>query len=346
MKTRTKLAIILLTIMIVLPNTLRNTSSEMTTKISTNDVTILVLLDFNFGANYLPILSQFEEFGWTVETAAPAATITGCEYNSAEFQADYLFSEISDATTYDCINILPGSSHDNLMANQDSILNKIKTASNAGVIISAWCRAVRVMAAADVIDGLNVTGHSDYASEYIAAGGDFYSASPPIISGNIVTVSATQFYLREMYIAMTQAIGCYEDDAPVLGIVEVQSFANLSRLLTVNIVDESELTVVKAILTLVSSDDDPPPPSTITLTLLGPDLDNNYSVFFTETSQGVYTVDLEITDLFWNEYIYEDITTVNVGVSAEASLGFIIPLISFPILVGIILIKRKKKIND
>ena len=325
------------------PKTKIDTTSEVSTNIDTNDVTILVLLDFNFGANYLPIISQFEEFGWAVTTAAPAATITGCEYNSAEFQADYLFSEISDATTYDCINILPGSSHDNLMVNQDSILNKIKTASDAGVIISAWCRAVRVLAAADVINGQNVTGHSSYASEYIAAGGDFYSTVPPIISGNIVTCGSTQYYLREMYITMTQAIGCFENDAPVIGVVDVQSFANLSRLLTVNIVDESVLTEVKAILNLVSSGDDPPPPpSTITLTLLGPDIGNNYSVFFIETSQGVYSVDLEITDLFWNEYVFEDITTINVGASAEASLGFLIPIISFPIFVSIVLIKKKK----
>jgi hypothetical protein len=325
-------SIIVLSLLIVFPKNLSDTSSEVITNIDTNDVTILVLLDFDFGANYLPILSQFEEFGWTVTTAAPAA--------------DYLFSEISDATIYDCINILPGSSHDNLMANQDSILNKIKTASDAGVIISAWCRAVRVLAAADVVDGLNITGHSDYASEYVAAGGDFYSNSPPIISGNLVTVSSTQVYFREMYIAMTQAIGCYENTPPVIGIVEVQSFANLSRLLTINIIDESVLTEVKAVLELISSEADPPPPATITLTLLGPDAENNYSVFFTETSQGEYSVDLEITDLFWNEYLFEDITTISVGSSAEASFGYLIPIISFPLIVSIILIIRRKKVNE
>ncbi|MGC9781013.1 MAG: DJ-1/PfpI family protein [Candidatus Heimdallarchaeota archaeon] len=340
MKIRTFLTIILLSIMIIFPNAIKNMPNGVTTKISTNDVTILVLMDNNFGANYLPILNQFDEFGWTVDTAGPVETLTGCEYNSAEFEVDYLFSEIS-TSAYDCINILPGSSHENLMANQNNILNKIKTASDTGVIISAWCRAVRVLAAANVINGKNVTGHSDYASEYAAAGATFFSNVSPIISGNIVTCSSTQFYLREMYIAMTQAIGCYEDTEPVIGIIEVQTFENLSRLLTVNITDESRLRDVKAILNLISSDDDTLPPP-IALTLQDPEMDNNYSVLFAEPDDGLYSVDLKITDLFWNEYLYTNITTIVVGDINKLSLGIIITIISFPIFVCIVLIKRKK----
>jgi len=114
-------------------------------------------------------------------------------------------------------------------------------------------------------------------------------------------------------------------------------------MLTVNIVDESTLTEVKAILELTSSDSDPPPPATKTLTLIGPDPENNYSIMFTEPSHGFYSVDLEITDLFWNEYTFNDITTIEVGVSAEASIGFIVTLISFPIIASIIIITKKKK---
>ncbi len=342
MNKRTIVVIFLLSFVIVFPNIIPKEGLGISSSVDPNDVTILVLLDFNFGANYVSILNQFEAFGWTVTTAAPAATITGCEYNSVEFNADLLFSEISAVTSYDCVNVMPGSSHDNLMANQDSILNTIKTASDAGVIISGWCRAVRVLAAANVISGENVTGHSDYAAEYIAAGADFYSNSPPIISNNIVTVSSTQFYMKEMFIAMTHAIGCYENNAPVLGLIDVQSFANNSRLLTVNIVDESILTEVKAILELTSSDSDPPPLATKTLTLSGPDAENNYTIMFTESSHGFYSVDLEITDIYWNEFTFNNITTIEVGVSAEASIGFIVVLISFPVIATLIIIRKKK----
>ncbi|NHJ86073.1 MAG: DJ-1/PfpI family protein [Asgard group archaeon] len=343
MEKRFYLSIFLILFVIGLPIT-KNSTSYITTDIHTTEVSILCIMDFDCGANYLALFNQFNVFGWTIVTVGPATTITGCEYNSVEFEVDYLYSEISDLTEYDCINIMPGNSHENLMANQDSILNKIKSASDAGVIISAWCRAVRVLAAADVINGTDITGHEDYSAEYAAAGATFHSNVPPIISGNIVTCGSTQFYLREMFITMTQAIGCYENNAPVIGVIDVQEFTNLSRLITINIVDENVLTEVKVVLTLVTSGN-PSPPSTKTLILADPDLDNNYTALFTESNYGVYNVDLVITDLFWNKFTFEDITTIEVGISAEASLEFIYVIVVLPFFMGILMIIRKRNLK-
>lgn len=320
-----------------------NISAISTKAINTHNVKVLVLMDNGFGYSYQTLFTQFEKFGWDIDIAGPTATISGCEFNSVDLNVDMLFSEISDVTSYHCVNIMPGSSHVNLMSNQDSILDTIKTASDAGVIISAWCRAVRVLAAADVINGKNVTGNDDYASEYIAAGATYYSTYPPIISDNIVTMTGTQAYMREMFIAMVHAIGCFEDNAPILSNISIITFDNLSRLLVVHIEDESGVSEVKAILNLNSTSYDPTPPPTMNIELIDLEDNNTFSAIVFQENHGFYTVDLEVKDIFWNVFNYYEITTIEVGISAAATINVVIAISSFALLSVIFLMEKKRK---
>jgi hypothetical protein len=89
------------------------------------------------------------------------------------------------------------------------------------LIVSAWCRAVRVLAAADVIDGKDVTGHADYQAIYESAGATFHELVPPIIDGNIVTGVRSRFYRTEMCEAIAASLGVYEEYAPIISHTEI-----------------------------------------------------------------------------------------------------------------------------
>ncbi|MFW9925105.1 MAG: DJ-1/PfpI family protein [Candidatus Thorarchaeota archaeon] len=337
-----KIILISITVIFLVNCTLLTTESLFTTEINTNEVKILVLMDNNFGANYIGILSQFEKFGWDVTVAGPTETISGCEYNSVNYDVDILFSEITNIASYHCVNIMPGSSHVNLMADVGSILSKISSASSAGLIISAWCKAVRVLAAADVIDGEDVTGDSEFAVECMAAGATFHENSPPIISGNIVTVSSTQLYLNEMYLAMSQAIGCYETTDPVIENLLIIPNENGSTLLQVTVTDESGISEVIAILDLISSKDESAP-AIITLELEKIGTSNNFSIIISSEVLGKYSITIEATDVFWNEASIQQVTTVEFG--KKAGIEIISLLNSIVIFMSIKIIQRNKKNN-
>ena len=184
---------------------------------SQDSVEILLILDNDYGANYHFIRTIFERYGWSITTTALTENVTPCVYQEPEITitVDVLLTDIPDVSVYDAISIMPGSSHELLRTNQTA-LDFISEANASGIVVSAWCRAVRVLAAADVIDGKNMTGHIDYESEYIAAGGNFFSEGPPIIDGNLVTTRRSRFYRDEMCAAIADAIGVYEPDPPVL----------------------------------------------------------------------------------------------------------------------------------
>ena len=177
-------------------------------------VEILLLMDHGYGGNVPFIINILERFEWSITTAGLTENLTSCDYLGDEvFTVDMLITEVSDLTEFDIVSIMPGDSHDLLRTNQTS-LNLISSAVDQGLVVSAWCRGVRVLAAADVIDGRNITGNADYVTEYEAAGATFNELVPPIIDGNIVTGVRSRYYRDEMCEAIATAAGVYETDAP------------------------------------------------------------------------------------------------------------------------------------
>ncbi len=157
------------------------------------------------------MLTQFDDFGWVISTAGLTESLSRCTYalsnGALPMTTDMLVSDITDVTEYDIICLTPsGNGLENLM-NDPATLQLLNDAANAGKVVAAWCRAVRVLAAADLINGLNVVGHLDYQSEYEAAGATFIgNDNPPIIQGNIVTGVRSLYYRDEMCDAMARAV--------------------------------------------------------------------------------------------------------------------------------------------
>ncbi len=167
-------------------------------------VEALLLLGRNYGANYYLATDKFDEFGWNSTVAGLTETIQPCPIYAGPLgcppiTADILFTDLSDFSSYDCLVIM-SSSHaagnpcGDILANE-AALDLVAQALNEGLVVAAWCTGVRVLAAADIIDGLQVTGNPNYQAEYEAAGAIYLgSGTPPVTDERIVTCTRGQYY--------------------------------------------------------------------------------------------------------------------------------------------------------
>ena len=131
----------------------------MNTIAAATDIDILLLMDHEYGSSCTHIIERFIAYGWSVTIASTNETLTPY-YCGPTITPDMLISEIDDVTEYDAISIMPGHGHE-IMRTDETALTLIRDAVDAGLIVSAWCRAVRVLAAADVLDGKNITSLID-----------------------------------------------------------------------------------------------------------------------------------------------------------------------------------------
>ncbi len=230
-------------------------STEATTIIANdNEVKILLLLDHNFGANYFEIRTIFEDqFGWNVTTVALEKTVTHCVYHTTDLDVDVTIDNLIQLSSYDCLSIMPGSSHTDLIAST-AAKSLINSAVSNGLVVSGWCKAVRVLAAADVIDGKNVTGNTEYESEYVAAGATFFEMSPPIIDGKLVTSVRSRFYRMDTCLAIAQVIGCFESTSPTHFSTEAIP-TETGYTIKSNVTDESGVLSVEVKFTSIDEND-------------------------------------------------------------------------------------------
>jgi hypothetical protein len=279
------------------------------TEPSQDSVEILLLMDHGYGGNVPHIFNILERYGWSYTTTGLNQTLTSCAYlNFQEYSVDILLTDIVDVTEYDAISILPGDGHDLLRTNLTS-LDLINSAVNEDLIVSAWCRGVRVLAAADVIDGKNITGNADYESEYVAAGATFNELVPPVIDGNIVTGVRSRYYREEMCQAIATALGVYESDAPeiVSAVVTPQpSVLGTSVNLTVELSDTSGIYNVEVEVFDLAEPVEHSLGIYVQHLTLNETSDGVFSVVIQGLELGNYTIDVTAWDIFLNELEQSD----------------------------------------
>lgn len=177
---------------------LANEGSGKMETVTPQTVKILLIMDHNYGANYHFILEIFEEYGWNITVTGLFDPLTPCRYQDQSniLGIDILIDDVALTQGYHCISIMPGQTHTNLLGS-NVVLDLIRSAVSSNIIVSAWCNAVRILAKADVINGINITGAESYQSEYEAAGATFFEYVPPIRDGNIITSVRSRFYRNE-----------------------------------------------------------------------------------------------------------------------------------------------------
>ncbi len=188
-------------------------------------VRVLVLVDELWGANINidegkpNILAQLLSFGWELTLVSPLPDPKPCPVAApypkpAAFEAIVPARSIADAGAYDGLLVLPGRTHVNLLRDPDC-LRLVREARTAKLAAAAFCRGVRVFAAAGILDGATVTGHPDFEKEYLAAGARYIGykdlksksdAPPPVVDGIIVTALRSNYYRAETCEAVRIAV--------------------------------------------------------------------------------------------------------------------------------------------
>jgi putative intracellular protease/amidase len=186
---------------------------------------VLLLADDSWGANWnvedekSSLSEMFLSYGWRLDLASVKGEVAACEFarkatGVKNLKMDLLVSEVASVDVYDAVIVLPGQSHENLLADRRT-LDLLREAERKGLVLAGFCRGVRLLAAAGVVRGRKITGHPDYAGEYRAAGADYLGfkdlekksdAPPPVVDGNLVTAVRSKFYRLEACEAIRAAV--------------------------------------------------------------------------------------------------------------------------------------------
>lgn len=134
---------------------------------------VMILAANSVGDTYFPAKGYFEFWGWEVTTAGLTPSVTSCyNTNPRPVPVNTLISEVNNNTLleYDCI-FIPSGGHWSALLNDPTTLNLLVDAYNLGLIISSLCVGIRVLAAADIVDGVRISYDVNSATQVTAAGG-------------------------------------------------------------------------------------------------------------------------------------------------------------------------------
>lgn len=172
------------------------------------EIRILLMMGDRVGGYHYFTRDVWEQYGWSLTSAGLQPELDPCTLG-VPFDVDTLITGITDLSGYDCLAIMqtvawPGDSHADILASPEA-LALVQQAVSEGLLVVASCGAVRVLAAADVIDGLDVTGYATYSQEYIDAGANYLGDSvPPVLDGNILTSAHGRYWCHEIAETMRQ----------------------------------------------------------------------------------------------------------------------------------------------
>ena len=194
---------------------------------------VLLVFDDGYGANYNiddeteSIRELLASLDLETVTASYAGRVAPCEYGRGvkgpvPFKTELRTKQLRKHA-FDAVMIMPGSSHAGLM--KDSRFHEfLRDFAATGKPLAAWCSAVRVLAAADVINGVTVIGAQEYNGEYRAAGAlpvvidEKKDAPPPVLSGNIITTVRSRFYRSDMCELLERVVEKRRPDVAETGI--------------------------------------------------------------------------------------------------------------------------------
>lgn len=184
---------------------------QASTALRTGEPRVLLLMCNRYGANYNWIRDVMEIYGWDITTVGVTPKVSVCFYGDS-LTVDSLVTEITDVSQFDCLAVMPASSpgaggpHAQLLQSPEALALVYQAASDS-LLVVAFCTGVRVLAAADVIDGKLVTGNPTYMQEYLDAGAIWAGEPlPPVLDGNILTSTRNQTNAQRVCEFMRTAI--------------------------------------------------------------------------------------------------------------------------------------------
>ena len=334
-RTKKRSLVIGVVVALVLATVMQQQPNWRTGAVTEEPVDVLLIMDNDYGGNVPFIITIFERYGWNITTTGLDETLVSCDYLGETFDVDIVLTDISDIAQFDAISIMPGESHEQLRTTQ-AALDLIQEAVAQDLVVSAWCRAVRVLAAADVLDGKNITGNADYEAEYIAAGATFNELVPPVIDGNLVTGVRSRFYRDEMCQAIATALGVYEADPPALDAITIGPSPltlGMNACLEVHLSDAHPIYMVNVkVFELNESGLHASETHLLYFELTQLSAEGVYNGTLADLAVGSYTVDIYAWDNYMNDVVYA--YAINFTVSEETSSASWLDQLLIPTAIG------------
>ncbi|MFW9925104.1 MAG: hypothetical protein ACFFDW_17675, partial [Candidatus Thorarchaeota archaeon] len=159
--------------------------------------------------------------------------------------------------------------------------------------------------------------------------------------GNIITGVRSNFYQTEICIAIATAIGCYEENVPIIEDPILTYFSNGSVYFSINIIDESGVYLAKLAFDLISTHKNTSPPTQMEIFLKNDNNLGNFSTLISEEFFAIYNVTIFIEDVFWNSISYNNITEVTLN-SKNLSLGTMAAFFGLISLSTFLMLKKRK----
>lgn len=186
---------------------------------------ILVVLPDKFGLNTNLYREKFIEYGWEMEVTGVDSVISPCPWSlslgAKPIAVDILIDSITDMTQYDAIVIAPSNWRINSsnaygdLIDSDHFLELLVEANNEEIPIMTSCAGPLVLAAADILTGVNIQGSPGpgdlFLTQYLAAGANYLGSQlPPVTDGNIITTTRGQYYMKQNCDALLIAISNHQ----------------------------------------------------------------------------------------------------------------------------------------
>jgi hypothetical protein len=177
------------------------------TRAETKEVNLLLLMARNYGLNYFYNKDTFELFGWNLIRTGSLDLIPACPPAAERIGLkpvipDMPLTDITDTSHFQGVALMPAAGSFNPVPNpfgdildSPKAMELIRKASAEGLAVSAVCSGVRVLAAADVLQGKKVVGAPRFKEEYEKAGAEFLGKDcPPAVQDNIITGARDLYY--------------------------------------------------------------------------------------------------------------------------------------------------------
>jgi PKD repeat protein len=182
---------------------------------NSRNIRALFIYPNEFGANTNLNKDNLENLGWDLTTAAVQKIVQPCpfakQHGLKPFEVDSLISQIDLSLNYDAIIITSASSlsanpcSDLLESNELTLL--LNKANDMGIVVSAYCTSVRVLAKAGILIGKHITGNGSFSADYLNGGAIFDGPNLfPVVDGNIVTSTRGDYFYIQNSNAIENAV--------------------------------------------------------------------------------------------------------------------------------------------
>ncbi len=116
-------------------------------------VSVLILLGEWFGDAYFPLQQEIAARGWTMKRVGVDAEYRGCYKKKRDvvLTSDILIPDLKDLSTYDAL-IIPSGPQFRKFNENPAVLQFVRDAHSAGLLIASFCTGNMVVKAAGLID--------------------------------------------------------------------------------------------------------------------------------------------------------------------------------------------------